>query len=134
VVCGAFAEAGRAVGEVCVVGRSYGMAVVGGMVVHGASVEVDRAPIGEVPMGKVCVGCSDMAAVVGGTVVRGESAEVVAAVVVLVIREVGVVIRNDGHDGMIGRAVQEMMMCSVCSGSVFGVVDVENKVLNEGVP
>ena len=104
-VCGAFAEAGRAVGEVCVVGRSYGMAVVGGMVVHGASVEVGRAPIGEVPMGKVCVGCSDRAAVVGGTVVCGESAEVVAAVVVGVIREVGVVIRNDGHDGMIGRAV-----------------------------
>jgi hypothetical protein len=35
---------------------------------------------------------------------------------------------------MIGRAVQEMMMCSGCSGSIFGVVTVENEVLNEGVP
>jgi hypothetical protein len=34
-------------------------------------------------------------------VIRGASAEVARVVVVGVLRKVGVVIRNDGHDGMI---------------------------------
>ncbi len=82
---------------VCVVGRSDGTAVVSGVVVRGASVEVGRAP-----SSKGSVGCVDRAAVAGGVVCHGESAEVGAAVVVGGIREVGAV---DGHAGMIGRAV-----------------------------
>ena len=95
-VRGASAEVARAVGE-----RSDRTAVIGGMVVRGASAEVARA-VGEVCVGRSVCGRSDgRTAVVGGMVVRGASAEVARVVVVGVLRKVGVVIRNDGHDGMI---------------------------------
>ena len=42
---------------------------------------------------------------VGGIVIREASTEVARVVVVGVLRKVGVVFRNDGHDGMIGRLV-----------------------------
>jgi len=95
VVRGASAEVARAVGE-----RFDRTAVVGGMVVRGASAEVARV-VGEVSGGRSVCGRSDGAIVVGGIVIRGASAEVARVVVVGVLRKVGVVIRNDGHDGMI---------------------------------
>ena len=72
--------------------------------VRGASAEVARV-VGKVFGGHFVCGRSDGAVVVGGIVIRGASAEVARVVVVGVLRKVGVVIRNDGHDGMIGRAV-----------------------------
>jgi hypothetical protein len=111
------------------VGISEGAAVVGGNVGCGSSGEAGRVPIiggsGEVS------GCRvERAAVVDGMV---WTAEVDAVVVVIGIRVVGA---GDGHDGsnggaveermMVGSAMEDMMMWSVCAVNCVGVVSVGN--------